>query len=209
MLQIANSVSTQLNHAISTYERKPCPIPPRPEPKPSLTECNPLQLTMHHSVAAFERIFPKWEWNSDPDEFSMCFQLDPVPELNSYASLSQDDWSTCIHFLCSVEWKKHDSVCTAFVELAFLAKLTGFVFSTKTPSQSATLIRKVINQLTKMQIEGIPGRTCPKSKCVGKPLPAGRLLGCLPLLSNEQRKHLALFAVRARSHSLKDWNVDF
>ena len=185
---------TQLNHAISTCERKPSPVPPKPEPKPSLTECNPLQLTMHHSVAAFERIFPKWEWNSDPDEFSMCFQLDPVPELNSYASLSQDNWSTCIYFLCSVAWKKHDNIYTAFVELAFLAKLTGFVFFTKTPSQSAILIRKVINQLTKIQIEGIPGRTCPKSKCVGKPLPAGCLLGYLPLFSN---------------HSLKDWNIEF
>ena len=158
---------------------------------------------------AFSIIFPKWEWNPNPDDYDACFNINPLPKLTSYASLSQDDWSTCLEFFCNVKWKVHQDDMTASVELAFLAHLSGYTFTVNTPAQLATLIRKVVNQLYKMKINLVPGSTCPKNKCVGKPLPAGRLLGAVPFISNEHRKIIALFTIKARGYGLKDWNIDF
>ena len=67
----------------------------------------------------------------------------------------------------------------------------------------------MIQELTGIKINLVPGSTCPKHKCVGKPLPAGRLLGAVPFISNEHRKIIALFTIKARGYGLKDWNVDF
>ena len=197
-----------LNHAISQCERQPCHSV-QPKPAPQTTECSPLQLTLVHPTSTFQRIYPKWEWNRNQSYFCSQFQLDPVPDLTSYASLSQEDWATCIRFLSTLQWKIQDSLTTAFVELAFVAYLRGFQFSMKTPSQCATMIRKVVNQLSRIDAKIVPAKTCPKSKCVGRPLPAGRLVGALPWITDHERKHIALFAAKARSHSLKDWNLNF
>ena len=172
-------------------------------------QCLPHELTMLHSIDAFSRVFPKWDWNQDESTFNISFNFDPCPVLNSYASISPEDWLEGIRFFSSLKWKTDPDALTAFVELAFHAHYADFNFSCKSPAKLATLLRKICNQCMKMNVDIFPGVVCSKSKCRGKPLPAGRIVGADFLWPNPARQQLAIYAVRSKTHALTAWGREF
>ena len=182
------------------------PIPDQPSIEPSYL---PHELTVHHSVDAFAKVLQRGEWRQDPSTFNLTFANQPIPELKSYASITTADWNEGIRFFQSLRWKVSDGASAAFVELAFHAYYAKYKFSCDNPAKLATMLRKIYNQCQKIQFELCPGVICHKSKCTGKLLPAGRILNAEFLWSDQSKKHLAVYAIKVKTHKLSAWNHHF
>lgn len=112
------------------------------------------------------------------------------------------------HFFQQIEWFLDDSFNTSFIELAFLFWDCDYRFeAANTPADIATLLRKCVNQASKMNHSQclVPGKTSPKAKSNGKTFPAGIVTGCVPRIHDSTLKKIAVEFFNGRTQHLKDW----
>lgn len=163
----------------------PCPVPL--QSGDSVQHCIDqvalvsLTPTPEHSLNAFKYFLPKWTWDQNPDSFdwSSEFPLDLQP--SSWASISQDNWRIAVNFFKTLKWKIDDSLCVSYIELAYHFFFSQEAFSgiENSPSNIASILRKVINQAIKLDSHFplVIGTQKPGCLSRGKALPAGYLQG--------------------------------
>ena len=171
-----------------------------------------LSNLIYWALSCFQNIYPKWMWEPNPQKF--VWKPDFIPcTLRSYATMSQNNWETCLGFLHSLTWIQDPSYQTAYVELAFAAWYQDVRCCdiSNNPKEYAQLIRKCINQCCKRQEQGraVPGNQKAKCKSQGCTLRSGYLSDCWPLIPCKSLKFLALYSIKVKSQKLSDWGTPF
>lgn len=173
------------------------------------TTIRPHEITIHHPISDFAALLPKWIWEPDFGAFNWKSSFPDDFILDSYATISAENWKIALGFLTSLRWVEGESHETSYVELAFLFWLSGLRFLNieHSPCSYSRYLRKAINQSFKVLPNNplTPGSQHSKCKCRGRVLPAGTLIHCYPYIEPHMLKHLAVHVLHGRSQSLKAW----
>ena len=171
---------------------------------------NVYDITPEHSLEIFKFYLPKWMWEPEIEKFDWVSSFPSDHRLSSYACISQANWETALAFFRTLKWQINENLHVSYIELAFHFHYSGFSFVgvDQTPSEISTIIRKVINQASKCNLQHALVCGTQKAGCIseGKTLPAGFVKGCKPLLNITAIKNLAVQLLRGRKHGLKHWD---
>ena len=171
---------------------------------------NVYDITPEHSLEIFKFYLPKWMWEPEIEKFDWVSSFPSDHRLSSYACISQANWETALAFFRTLKWQINENLHVSYIELAFHFHYSGFSFVgvDQTPSKISTIIRKVINQASKCNLQHALVCGTQKAGCIseGKTLPAGFVKGCKPLLNITAIKNLAVQLLRGRKHGLKHWD---
>ncbi len=171
----------------------------------------PEDLTVFHPVEHFALLLPKWDWFLNPESCTWVPKFDLSTELNSFAKVSQNQWSYALEFFHSISWICEPSKKTAFIEIAYHAWFSGWIFPNidHNPKAFAVFLRKIVNQSDKLGIIIHPGTVKAANKSLGKTLPSGYINGASFVFHPKAIKQLAIDVFAGRSQSLSTWSGHF
>ena len=132
----------------------------------------------------FRTIYPGLAWYNSEADFS--FLWNPLDSgCPPKVDLSNSDWQVFMTFGKSLRWLVADNVMCTYQELAFLFVVRGHHFRCREDHfQDLVLqLRRCIVAISKthMAFPGVP--TARATKCIGKVLPQGALVGSLPFFA--------------------------
>lgn len=168
-------------------------------------------LTILHPTEVFAKILPKWDWYLDPQECDWIPDFDSQIPLRSYAKISSIQWETALRFFNGLRWMSNDSKKMAFIEIAYHAWYSGWVFPEidANPASYSSFLKKIINQAHKIKPLALcPGPINPSCKSFGKTLPTGFIEKSTFVMHSRAIKQLAIDACH-RSQALKSWSCPF
>lgn len=171
----------------------------------------PDDLTILHPTDDFAKFLPRWDWFLDPACCDWVPTFQSNTPLKSYAKISCVQWETALRFFCGLRWFRSDSKKLAFIELAYHAWYSGWIFPNveANPAAISSFLKKVVNQAHKIMLLTLcPGKTNPTCKSNGKTFPAGYIENATILLHPRAIKQLAIDAHK-KSQVLKSWSGPF
>ena len=171
----------------------------------------PEDLTVLHPTDNFALLLPKWDWFLTPESCDWVPHFDCETSLSSYAKISKEQWSYALKFFQNISWICEASRKTAFIEIAYHAWFSGWVFPNidHNPKAFAVFIRKVINQSDKLNLSIHPGTVKAVNKSCGKTLPSGLINGASLVIHPKALKQLAIDLFAGRSQALSSWSCHF
>ena len=142
---------------------------------------------MRQSAASeidFHTIYPGLAWNHNEADFSFSWKPEDSscpPKLD----LSASDWQVFVNFGKTLKWFLADHVMCTYQELAFLFVIRGHHFRCREAhfQELVLKLRKCCVVLSKTH-NALPGTpTARATKCIGKVLLQGALVGALPFFA--------------------------
>ena len=113
-------------------------------------------------------------------------------------------------FFLQLEWYSCEQFQTSFIELAYIFWDSGFRFEVAcSPAAVATLLRKCVNQASKLNLCLVPGKVTPKAKSNGKTFSAGIIQSGFPICQVKTLKKIAVEFFNGKTKALKDWKFPF
>ena len=159
----------------------------------------------------FRRKYPSWLWNLQINRCQSVQNLH-ISECPQQWPLDVADWEPIRDFLCGCKWFLHAEKSTAFVELAYLLLVRDFKLSDVDPDTTSfrqiyERLRKALAFLHRKDYQLFPGiwARC-ENKNDGKALPAGRLTGAIPYMSNQELQGFAKLLQIGAGKTLRSWS---
>ena len=132
----------------------------------------------------FRTTYPGFAWHYSETDFSFSWTPED-PICPSKLDLSASDWQVFVSFGKSLKWLLDDQVMCTYQELAFLFVARGHHFGCREEHFQELVLKLrrccVVLSKTRNAFPGTP--TARATKCIGKVLPQGALVGALPFFA--------------------------
>ena len=163
------------------------------------------------SAAYFQKCYPNWLWGVNPNHCQQM-QCEIAENCPQRWPLDPWEWSQIVSFLQDCRWFFSPRKSIAFVEMTYIFLVRKFQLvecdgQTTSFRQVYERLRKAFSFIHRKNMGLTPGtRNKSDNKNEGKALPAGKLDGVMPYMSNDELRGFAKLLQMGAGKALKTWS---
>ena len=158
--------------------------------------------------------YPRWSWDSCPENYNWNVQLDVDMSFKATAKLSCSNFKVFLRMCNTLRWKQGEGLACSVFELAAHAFLHGWHFDLPqgvlcTVQAYAAIIRAAFSLRKARQIVVAPLHLDKGNKCNGTTFPKGAFHGAEVLLDNSTLELLARAFAKGAAATPHSWSIMF